>query len=459
MPSNIILNNLQKLLKTYHSFGGRDKIIIKNIFSAGIFKIITILCFFLNVRYTLNYLDTYQYGVWLTLSTFITWFTFFDLGFGNGLKNNLVKVNVLNNKELANVYVSTTLALFIIVFTGIFVVFGFIASFSNWSAIFNTQISNKSLFIIILFSFGCLSLKLILNIINVILQAHQKNNIVEGIMMVQQLIILLLLYFLNLFQTGTILPIAIINGIIPVFVLFISNIYYFSKHFPHLIPRLKSINFSVVKNDFGQLGLYFLFIQLSGIILFTTQNFLVSHLFEPGKVVLFDASFKYFNIVLIIFGVIIAPYWSMITEAYTRKDLNWIETSMKRLFNFWFVIVLILSIMLLFAPYFFSFWLNKKIEIPFILCLFTAIFVSQKTWNIILAYFVNGTGKIKIQLYVSLLGVILYIPSSIILVKYFEMGLVGISIANILSLLPGSIFIYIQYRKVISKNAKGIWNE
>ena len=69
----------------------RSKNITKQVFKSGIYKILSIAASFLIVPASLEFLDTERFGIWLTISTFIAWFTIFDVGLGNGLRNNLAK--------------------------------------------------------------------------------------------------------------------------------------------------------------------------------------------------------------------------------------------------------------------------------------------------------------------------------------------------------------------------------
>lgn len=61
----------------------------KNIFASFIIKGTSILIGFYMVPLTIGYVDKEQYGVWLTLSSVVGWFSFFDIGLGNGLRNKL----------------------------------------------------------------------------------------------------------------------------------------------------------------------------------------------------------------------------------------------------------------------------------------------------------------------------------------------------------------------------------
>jgi hypothetical protein len=41
---------------------------------------------------TINYVNPTQYGIWITLSSIISWFSFFDIGFGYGLSSRFAGI-------------------------------------------------------------------------------------------------------------------------------------------------------------------------------------------------------------------------------------------------------------------------------------------------------------------------------------------------------------------------------
>jgi len=85
----------------------RSKNITKHVLLSVIYKGGHIISTFLLVPLTIEFLDTENYGVWLTLSSFIAWFSFFDIGLGNGLRNKFAEAKTRNDLELARGYVST----------------------------------------------------------------------------------------------------------------------------------------------------------------------------------------------------------------------------------------------------------------------------------------------------------------------------------------------------------------
>jgi Na+-driven multidrug efflux pump len=70
--------------------------------------------------------------------------------------------------------------------------------------------------------------------------------------------------------------------------------------------------------------------------------------------------------------------------------------------------------------------------------------------------FVNGIGIVNIQLYTSVIAMLLNIPLSIIFVKYFSLGLSGIVMATIVSLSLAAIALPIQVNYIMRANERAI---
>jgi len=60
----------------------------KNIAYSFIIRGISIAISLALIPLTINYVNPIQYGIWLTLSSILGWFSFFDIGFGNGFRKH-----------------------------------------------------------------------------------------------------------------------------------------------------------------------------------------------------------------------------------------------------------------------------------------------------------------------------------------------------------------------------------
>ena len=130
-------------LKLYNQLGiksVRTKNIVKHIGWAMFYKVGSIVANFMLVPLTIDYLNVENYGIWLTLSSFIAWFSFFDVGLGNGLRNKFAEAKALGKYEDAQAFVST--AYYTISSISLFLIFTFLGinKFIDWTQVFNTSI-------------------------------------------------------------------------------------------------------------------------------------------------------------------------------------------------------------------------------------------------------------------------------------------------------------------------------
>ena len=66
---------------------------------------------------------------------------------------------------------------------------------------------------------------------------------------------------------------------------------------------------------------------------------------------------------MLLFTVIAAPFWSATTDAYTRKDFDWIKKSMRKLHFLLISLFIILAFMIIFSDPIYHLWVGKSINI------------------------------------------------------------------------------------------------
>jgi Na+-driven multidrug efflux pump len=72
--------------------------------------------------------------------------------------------------------------------------------------------------------------------------------------------------------------------------------------------------------------------------------------------------------------------------------------------------------------------------------------------------FINGVGKVLLQTYCLVLGVILFIPSIYFFIEYLGWGIEGVVMSVIIANFYSLFVAPIQYYKIINNKAHGIWN-
>ena len=441
----------------FYSDNIRSNLIIKNIKGSFVIKFGTILINLGLVPLTLHYLNAFDYGIWLTLSSILLWINYFDIGLSNGLRNKLAEALAQNNLKLGQVYVSTTffiLLAFVLIFSSIFFI---IQYWVDWPKLFNITVFNGSdLRKIIVILFMIVSLTSVFRIVGVIYISYQLPFINDVISFVGNIVSLTGIFFLTKFVKPSLLNVALVYTISPFFVIIIAFYYTFRRKYPFLCPNIKSIKLNHTKELLG-LSFTFFFLQIAGMIIFTSSNLLISNLFGPKEVTLYNISYKYFSLVSYIFGIIIAPFWAAMTDAHIKKDQIWIVKSLKQLKFVWLMMLAMTLLMLLLSNFAYKLWLGGDVKIPISLSILFTIYVTINNYNSILAFILNGMSKLRIQMYCAIIVIIIFFPLSFFLSKYFKTN--GILMTICFTLLISTVFQSIQLFKVINNKAFGIWNK
>src|SRR5690554_5404208 len=111
----------------------------KNIAISLIIKGTSIGISFIMVPLTIDYINPSGYGIWLTLSSIVGWFSFFDIGLTQGLRNKFAEAKAKGDDAAAQVYVSTTYAVLGIIFSLIWLAYLIFSQFLDWSSILNVS--------------------------------------------------------------------------------------------------------------------------------------------------------------------------------------------------------------------------------------------------------------------------------------------------------------------------------
>ncbi|WP_114783169.1 lipopolysaccharide biosynthesis protein [Botryobacter ruber] len=435
----------------------RSEKIIKNIiFSFGV-KGGTILIGLLLVPMTINYISPLQYGVWLTISSIINWMSFFDVGMGNGLRNKLTESLALHEYEEARKYVSTTYAILLILSALLFILFWLIIPFVNWYELLNLDPAvSKNIQLIILIMLGSFCIKFVVQTVNIVLSACQEPAKASVISFFGQLGLLITVFILKDNLPGSLLNLALALSIVPILVMIVASLLYYKTEFKHVAPSINMVDFKYAGSIFNT-GVAFFIVQIGAMILFQTDNIIITQVLGPEAVTEFNIVHKLFSIIIMVFTIIVTPYWSAYTDAYVKKDFNWIKKNILLMRKFWFLFSIFAILICFFAQPIYKLWIGTSITINNSLSLATMVYVIVYIWQTLHVFLLNGLNKIRLQLILVVFSAIVNIPLAIYLAKIY--GLAGIISANtIVFVVMGAVF-YIQANKIINQKAAGIWNK
>jgi O-antigen/teichoic acid export membrane protein len=429
----------------------------KNIAISLLLKGVNIVIGFILIPMTISYVNTTQYGIWLTLSSVISWFSFFDVGLGLGLKNKLAETNALGQKETAKIYISTTYAALTLISAIIFLTFYFLNNFLDWSKILNANNTGiRGLSNLVLIVIGCFCIQFVVQIINTVLTALHAPSKVSFINAIGQLLCLIIIYYLIKKTSGSLLNLVLVLAGIPLIVQLLASTWLYNTSYKTFSPGIKYVNFKYAKKLLSLGGIFFI-LQIGALVLFQTDNIVITQLFGPKEVTTFNVTYKLFGVFEMIFTIIMTPFWSAFTDAFTKKDFVWIKETFVTMQKYLFILSLIIVLLLAISPFVYRLWLHDKVQVPFSLSLVVSIYIILLCWMTLNCFLLNGIGKIRLQLYLYLVSTLINIPIAIFLGKVI--GLIGVPLSNSLVLIFMASILHIQCKKIINNSATGIWNK
>lgn len=431
----------------------------KNIIASMLIKSVSVIIGFLLVSITLDYVDKTRYGIWLTLSSFLTWGEFFELGLGKGLRNKLSEAVAVGNKNLAKVYVSTTYAIIAIITLILALLFFSVNPFIHWSKILNTSaVMDGELFLLSTIVFSSFFIRFVLNLLVNVLFAHQIPAVANAFGPLSNLLTLISVFILTKTTHGSLIYLGLAMSLSPLVVFSLATFIMYSGPFRDIRPSLKSVDFKYARS-LASLGIKFFVLGIGHIIKYQTANIIIAQYFGPDEVTPYNIAFKYFGVIGMVFSIILTPFWAAFTEAWTKQDYSWIRGTIKKVFFVWLVSIIGALIMLIGSKWFYHLWIGDKVAIPFGLSAAMALYFVMNNFGGVFVQFVNGISKIKLQLYCSVLGAIVFFPLAHLLIKTFDLGTIGIVLAILITNWYGIILSPIQYKKIMENKARGIWNK
>ncbi|MGE5437829.1 MAG: lipopolysaccharide biosynthesis protein [Syntrophothermus sp.] len=454
------MTEIKKIVANIFSLEGNDRTVKakKNIFYLLFLNVFNFLFIMAAVPFTLKYLGAAEYGIWLTLSSLLTWLSYLDFGIGNGLRNKLAESLAHNDITKSKIYVSTSYVIFSAFILVLWIVFAAVFSFLPWNTILNVSTDfQENLYLLVLLLFILFSSQFVLKLIYSIIAAVQKPAINGLISVFVNFLTLILIILLKEFSAPSLFYIGIGSSLIPILIYFISTYLFFSKENRAFAPSIKYYR-KEYSRELVSLGFQFFIIQLAVLILYSTHNIIIIQLFSPSDVTTYNIAYKYMFLNVMVFNIISTPLWSAYTEAFVKQEYEWIKISIKKMIFVWGLFTLGAFVMILLSSWVYSFWIGKGTAIPLDLTIWLGVFVILINWYNIFVYFINGSGKIRMQFYYAIFLIIVSVPASILFTRLTN-NISGVVIGTNICILIGGFYAPLQYYKIINRKASGNWNK
>lgn len=411
-----------------------------------VFKILSLVLTVYNIRIMVSYLGNDIYGDWVTISSIVSWMNIGDFGIGNGLRNEISKLYAHNDKNKIKNTIYSTNRLFVIISVSMFLV---IIVIGKLLVILNVVSKDYFLPLILMsffFAFG-----LFLGRVQSVALGIQKTWYTYMSNMIGTSISILcykIVYFFELdpslivcsffYGVSTIIPLLIVA-------ILLRRILNSDSDFVYVYEK------EIVGRVFNS-GFRFFILQVTSVILFSTDSLLVKYYFGSSEVTRYSLINQIYNTGASIFFILINSFWSGVTIHYEKKDVQWIASNVKRLLIVLQLFLIGIILVSLVFNRLIQLWLGEKnIVYSFGIILIFAIYCYFDCLQSIFSNLNYGIGNTDLIMKFGIFSAIINIPLSIIFAKLLHMGISGIKLGTLVSLTPSWICIIIITYGIINK--------
>lgn len=412
---------------------GSSTFIVK-IFSAGI-NLFT-------VPFTINYLGSERYGLWMAISSILSLMSFSDLGLGNGLLNAVSKAHANDDKIEAKTAVSSTF--FILGFIAFLIFIGFLSiySFISWHKFFNVKtlvaISESgptmmALMVILLINMP-------LGVIQRIQEGYQEGYHFQLWLLFGSVMSFLGLLICIFYKSGLVwLVISFSGG--QLLATLLNGLILFNIKRPYIKPSFKYFDILTGKKLIKS-GIVFFLLGLFTLLGNASDNIIIAQTLGADSVTIYEIVKKVF-IFSMFTQMIIQPLWPAFAEAIASGDILWAKKTLKKGLSISIITGLIITLpMLIFGKLIIRLWVGEEFVPSWSLLLGFYTFGVIANYGGVMSTFLNSGPLIAKQtVYVGLASVL-----ALILKVYLSMnfGVSGIIWATTIGY--GFFYIMPSYR-------------
>jgi len=446
--------DIKKKLFSFTNAGNpRSALAKKNIMLMLLYKGGNILLGLLSVPLGMSYVNADTYGIWLTLSTIVAWMSFFDIGLSNGLKNCLCESLACGDICLGRKLTSTTYAVLSLIFIPLMILSLAIIPYMNWNNILNLKevdVHELQISLGIIVVYFCLNT--IFSTLFIIITAMQRPADAALRSVVQQILSITVIFILTLTTKGRLSLLCAAYCVTQLIVCIVFNIIVFrTSRYADIAPRIKYVDFKVVPKLMN-LGVQFFIIQIAVIVQYQMTNFLIMRYYGATDVVRYNIAYKYFNVLAMIWGIMITPIWVAVTDAIAKGDYRWISDIKRKYLSLLHIFACIGILMLLASSTVYKLWIGDKVTVAVEISAVVLLYTIVRMFGDIFVSIINGSGQIRIQTYASIISPCIFIGTFYLCTHVWCLGVISVILAAIISNFNGLLIAPLQCRKILKSH-------
>ena len=228
-----------KIIRYLISGESRSITLKKNIISSFFLRGISIVINFMLVPLTIGYVSAELYGVWLTLSSIMTWLGFLDVGFTQGLKNKLTEAIAYQDWNKGKSLVSTTYIMMLVIFVPVCILAEFVIPYINWSDLLNVDVIYESEIkqvMYVMIAFFCI--QMVVNVIVSVIAAFQKVALSSSFTVIGQFLSLVIIFILTKTAPASLMILAFAISAMPIIITVVASVLLFNGKYAKFLIAL-----------------------------------------------------------------------------------------------------------------------------------------------------------------------------------------------------------------------------
>jgi O-antigen/teichoic acid export membrane protein len=401
--------------------------------SAAFSRLIWILTLLISVPLTVKFLGSERYGMWMTISSLIALLQFADLGVGYGLLNSVAESNGKDEFVVTRHYISSGFFYLLGLSLLVGIAFALLYPAIPWGAVYNVESSQAlreagpatAVFALVFLA------NIPISLVGKVQQGFQEGYIDSLWQTVGRVLSLSFLLLVIWLQLGLPWLVLAVTGA-PFFCQAINFVLYFYFKNPALAPKLPLIKRESARAVLST-GFLFFLLQLVMAVAFASDTVVLAQFVGPQAVAIYTIVFQAFLFVPALVRVLLNPLWPAYGEADARGDKEWVEKTFSRSLKASLMITGLTALTLFFfGGNLVALWAGKEFLPPRFLLLSLGInSVLLYGWGDPVAMFLNGTGKVAVEVKWAIPMAIVNIAISILLT--LRIGISGVAWGTSLS--------------------------
>ncbi|WP_147294309.1 MATE family efflux transporter [Pontibacter diazotrophicus] len=348
-----------------------------------------------------------KYGVWQTALSVISLGSLLNFGLGNGLRNLITQLIIKGESDHISIAVwATVKTMSKIVLVALFLIIPLFLLYFSPSMLFaNNSITGSEVTNSITIFIFFFLINLVLGLSNSIALGFNKSYLTGFVQALYIAGCYLALLIFNRFQMLNLISVAIIFGGFQS-ILYLIFFFYQTCLFKINVKFKGSYSLSETYNLSGK----FFLVQVLSLLYLLIDNFVISRSLGAETTGEYSIVNRVFFTLINVFSILLIQFWSSVTEAQERKETLWITKALKLLFLASIGVFIVSLIVSYFKDWLLGLWLEDNYTVITSLTFYLfAVYTLTHCINAIFINLQNGLGELKLQIFSTLIALIIYI--------------------------------------------------